>query len=135
MANASDALEEQVLTHLFRTAPWSKPTTLYVALFTAAPNDAGGGTEVSGGSYARVQRNPGDANWSAPTGGNGQTSNVAAIDFGTASASWGTITHFGIMSASTGGTLWVWGALNAARTIYSGDAFQIPAGQLTVTVA
>ena len=135
MANASDYLEGQIIAHLFRTSSWTKPTNLFIALYTAAPNDAGGGTEVSGGSYARVQRNPLDANWAAPSGGNGQTSNVAAIDFGTASANWGTITHFGILDASTSGNLLVWGALTSSRTVNSGDAFQIPAGQLTVTMA
>lgn len=135
MANASDYLETQIITHIFRTSSFTKPTGLWIALFTAAPNDAGGGTEVSGGGYARVARAPLDANWAAPSGGNGQTSNVAAIDFGTASANWGTITHFGIFDASTAGNLLVWGALTASRTVNSGDAFQIPAGQLTVTQA
>jgi hypothetical protein len=135
MANASDYLEGQIIAHIFRTASFTKPTGLWIALFTAAPNDAGGGTEVSGGGYARVARAPLDANWAAPSGGNGQTSNVAVIDFGTASANWGTITHFGIFDASTAGNLLIWGALTASRTVNSGDAFQIPAGQLTVTQA
>jgi hypothetical protein len=135
MANATDYLETNLVNHIFRTSSFSKPAGLFIALFTAAPNDAGGGTEVSGGGYARVSRAPLDANWAATSGGNGVTSNVAALDFGTASANWGTITHFAIMDASTGGNMLVWGALTASRTVNSGDAFQIPAGQLTVTFA
>ena len=135
MANASDYLEGQLIAHIFRTSSFTKPTGLYVALFTAAPNDAGGGTEVAGGGYARVARAPLDANWAAPSSGNGVTSNIAALDFGTASANWGTITHFAIFDASSGGNMLVWGALTASRTVNSGDAFQIPANQLTVTFA
>jgi hypothetical protein len=135
MSNASDYLEDNIVKHLFRTGSYTKPSNLYVALYTAAPSDSGGGTEVTGGSYARVACNPSDSNWAATSGTNGVTSNVAAINFGTASASWGTITHFGILDASSGGNLLVWGALSASKTVGSGDAFQIPAGSLTVTVA
>jgi hypothetical protein len=135
MANATDYLETNLVNHLFRTSSFTKPAGLFIALFTAAPNDAGGGTEVTGGGYARVSRAPLDANWAATAGGNGVTSNVATLDFGTASANWGTITHFAIMDASTGGNMLVWGALTASRTVNNGDAFQIPASQLTITFA
>ena len=135
MSNASDYLEDNIVKHLFRTGSFTKPTVLAVALFTAAPSDSGGGTEVSGGSYARVSVNPLDANWAATSGTNGQTSNVAAINFGTASASWGTITHFAIFDATSGGNMLVWGALTASKTVGSGDAFQIPAGSAVITVA
>lgn len=135
MANASDYLEVELVRHIFRTGSFTKPTTLAVALFTAAPSDSGGGTEVTGGSYARVSVNPSDSNWAATSGTNGLTSNVSAINFGTATASWGTITHFGIFDATSGGNLLVWGALTASKTVGNGDAFQIPAGSLTVTIA
>lgn len=135
MSNASDYLEDNIVKHLFRTGSYTKPTTLAVALFTAAPSDSGGGTEVSGGSYARVSVNPSDSNWAATSGTNGLTSNVAAVNFGTATANWGTITHFGIFDNTTGGNLIVWGALSSSKNVNSGDAFQIPAGSLTVTVA
>lgn len=135
MSAASDYLEDNIIKHLFRTGSFTKPTTIAVALFTAAPSDSGGGTEVTGGSYARVSVNPLDANWAATSGTNGQTSNVAAINFGTASASWGTVTHFGIYDATSGGNLLIWGALTASKTVGSGDAFQIPASSLVITVA
>lgn len=135
MANATDYLEDNIIKHLFRTGSYTKPTVLAVALFTAAPSDAGGGTEVSGGSYARVSLNPSDSNWAATSGTNGVTSNSSAINFGTASASWGTITHFAIFDSTSGGNMLIWGALTASKTVGSGDAFQIPAGSLTVTVA
>lgn len=136
MSAASDYLENEIIKHIFRTGTFTKPTNLYVALFTAAPSDAGGGTEVTGGSYARVQRDPGDANWAATSGTDGQTSNVAAITFPAPTADWGTVTHYGIFDASVGGNLIVHGALNNSQTITNGQqAPEYPAGSLTVTIA
>ena len=52
MAAFSDYLENKVLGHVFGGTAYTAPTTLYVALYTVAPSDTGGGTEVSGGAYA-----------------------------------------------------------------------------------
>jgi len=142
-AQASDFLENMIVDWIFRTRTPAKPTALYVALFTAAPSDAAGGTEVTGGSYSRVNLAPLDANWAATQGGNsgnssgsgGATSNSAAITYPAPTANWGTVTHFGIFDAITGGNLLIWDALTAARTILNGDpapAFAI--GQLAITV-
>jgi len=144
MSAMSDYLENQIVDHLFRTATFSKPTTVYVALFTAAPSDAGGGTEVSGGSYARVQVGPADASWNATQGGTtgassgtgGLTDNAADVTFPTPSANWGTVTHFGIFDASTGGNLLIHGALTTSKTVNNGDpAPKFTAGDLDVTFA
>lgn len=136
MSAMSDYLETQLRTHLFRTGSFTKPAALHVALFTAAPSDAGGGTEVSGGSYARVQRNPGDANWSAPNGTGGVTANVAPIIFPAPSADWGTVTHFAIFDAATAGNMLAHGALTTPRTINNGDAApEFAAGALQFTFA
>ena len=136
MSNATDYLEGELIRHLFRTGSMTKPAQLHIGLFTAPPNDAGaGGTEVSGGSYARVQVNPGDANWSAPAGGNGTTSNVGTITFPTPTAPWGIVTHFGVFDAATGGNLLIAAALQVAKTIETGDGVPFPPGSLTVTIA
>lgn len=131
----SDYLEVEIRKHIFRTGSFTKPTVLYIALYTAAPSDAGGGTEVTGGSYARVACNPGDANWSGASSTSGLTDNVSAITFPTASASWGTVTHLGILDASSGGNLLFHGALTASKTVGSGDTFSIAAGDLDITFA
>lgn len=128
-AQASNYLENKAIDHVFRSATWAKPTALYIALFTAAPNDAGGGTEVTGGGYARVNLAPLDTNWKATQGGTsgassgtgGTTSNAIAIVFPAPSADWGTATHYGIFDASSGGNLLIWDALSTPRTILSGD--------------
>lgn len=118
---------------------------LAVGLFTAAPSDSGGGTEVTGGSYARGQLNPSFSNWegtngevtdtdSAGTGG--ATQNAVAITFPTPTANWGTITHFAIFDATSGGNMLFHGALTASKTVNNGDpapSFQI--GALDVTLA
>jgi hypothetical protein len=144
MAHASNTLENLLVDHLFRAATFAKPAALHVALFTAAPSDAGGGTEVAGGGYARVATPPGDATWTATQGGisgassgtGGATSNAAAVTFPTPTADWGTVTHVGIFTAATGGTLLVWAPLTAARAILNGDpAPRFPAGAFVITVA
>jgi len=136
MAAMSDYLEVQIRAHIFRTASFTKPTVLAVGLFTAAPSDSGGGTEVSGGSYARVQRDPLDANWTAASGTDGLTDNAAALTFPAPSANWGVVTHFGIFDATSAGNLLLHGALTTPKTINNGDpapAFAI--GALDITFA
>jgi len=135
MSAMSDYLEVALIKHLFRTGSYTKPTELNVALYTAAPSDAGGGTEVAGAiGYARVNVAPLDANWAATSGTDGKTSNVAAITFGAPTGNWGTITHFGIFDES--GNLLFWGALTTPKTVNNGDpAPSFAIGALTVTLA
>lgn len=126
---ASDYLENKIIDHIFRSGSFVKPTGLYVALFTAAPSDAGGGTEVAGGGYARANLPPLDTNWKATQGGTtgassgtgGQTSNAVAIPFPAPTANWGTVSHYGIFDAAAGGNLLFWDAMTAPRTVLNGD--------------
>jgi hypothetical protein len=143
LLQASDFLENLIIDHLFRSRTWAKPTAIYVALFTAAPSDSGGGTEVSGGSYARVALAPLDTNWTATQGGttgnssgtSGQTANAVAITFPAPTANWGTVTHYGLFDAASSGNLWIWDALTAAQAITSGGATAaFAAGALQITV-
>ena len=113
----SDYLETKVLDHVFGGTSYTAPTTLYVALFTAAPSDSGGGTEVSGGAYARQTI--------AFTTSGDTTSNNAAIEFPTATANYGTVTHVGIYDASSAGNLMAWASLTSSKTIETGDVFRI----------
>ena len=109
---------------------------LFVALFTAAPSDSGGGTEVTGGSYARVAVAPSDANWSAASATDGLTDNVLDITFPLPTANWGTITHMGIFDRLTAGNLMFHGALTLSKTVNNGDpAPKFVAGNLDITLA
>lgn len=128
MSAASDYLENELLDHVLSNAAYTSPTTVYVGLFTSDPTDAGTGTEVSGGSYARQS-----ASFATASGGSASTN--ADITFPTATANWGTITHVGIYDASTAGNLLFHGAVTTSKTIESGDTFQISSGNLTITLA
>jgi len=122
----SDYLETKVLDHVFAGVAYTAPGTHYVALFTAAPSDSGGGTEVSGGAYARQTI-------AFTTSGN-TTSNNAAVEFPTATANYGTVTHVGIFDASSSGNLMAWAELTSPKTIEAGDVFRIPSGDLDITL-
>ena len=143
MSQASDYLENKLVDHVFRAATFAKPAGLYVGLFTTGPSDVGGGTEVAGNGYARVNVPPSDVNWKATQGGTtgassgntGITTNAVLVAFPTPTAGWGTVTHFGIWDAPTGGNLLVWSALGAGRLIATGDAPSFAVDGLTVTVA
>ena len=131
MAGFTDYLEDKVLDHVFGGTAYTAPSTLYVGLFTAAPSDTGGGTEVSGGSYARKSMPDMTVSGTSPT----TATNGAAVEFVTATGSWGTITHTGIFDASSGGNLLCWAALSASKVVASGDVIRFDAGDLDVTLA
>ena len=143
MAAMTDYLENKLIDQLFRAQAFTFPTGLHVGLLTAAPSDTGGGTEVSGNAYARQNLAPSLTNWAgtqaaasttASTGNTGTTSNNVAITFPTPTASWGTVTHFGVWDAATTGNLLVYGALNIAKTINQGDTVTFPISSLSFQI-
>jgi hypothetical protein len=128
MAEMSNYLENALINATLRNTSYTSPTTVYVALFTSDPTDAGSGTEVSGGSYARTA-----VTFGAPS--NGVSTNSANVEFPTCTSSWGTITHIGIMDASTSGNLLYHTALTTSKAIDVDDIFRITTGNLSVTLA
>jgi hypothetical protein len=131
MSSFTDYTENLVLTYLFTTGSATRPTAWYVGLFTAAPSDTGGGTEVSGSAYARVVTGTISGSGTATT-----FTNAAAIEFAAASGgNWGTIGWAGIFDASTGGTLLAWAPLTTSKAINDGDIFRIPASSLSITLS
>ena len=129
MSAISNYLENALINATLRNTTYTSPTTVYAGLFTSDPTDAGSGTEVSGGSYARKA-----ITFAAPS--NGVTTNsAAACEFDQATGSWGTITHFGIFDASTSGNLLYHGALTTSKTIASGDVFKFATSSVSVTLA
>ena len=129
----SDFLELELLDHVFGNAAYTAPATLYVSLFTAAPSDTGGGTEVSGGSYARVAVTNNATNFPAASGG--AKSNGTVITFPAPTANWGTVVAFGIHDAASAGNLLAWATLTTNRTINSGDgAPKFAIGDLDITL-
>lgn len=128
MAAMSNYLETALVNAVLRNTSYTSPTTVYVGLFTSDPTDAGSGTEVSGGSYVRKAMA-----FSSPS--NGATSNSSAVEFDQATASWGTVTHFGLFDASSSGNLLLHGALTTSKTIDDGDVFKFATSALTATFA
>jgi hypothetical protein len=128
MAEMSNYLENALINVTLRATAYTAPTNVYVGLFTSDPTDAGSGTEVSGGSYARQE-----VTFSSPS--NGVTSNSADIIFDQATADWGIVGWIGIFDALTTGNLLYHTDLNTAKTIETDDIFKIESGQLSVTLA
>jgi len=130
MAGFSDYLEDKVLDHVFGGNAYTAPATLYVALYTVAPTDTGGGTEVTGGSYAR-QTGTFTVSGTNPT----TASNSAAIEYPTATANYGTVVAVGILDASSGGNLLAYADLDTSKSVTTGDVFRFDTGDLDITLA
>ena len=129
MAALSDYAENLILNWLMKNTG-SAPSATYLALFTAAPNDAGGGTEVSGNGYARQA-----VTWDTASGTGGTTSNSTAETFTASGGDFGTVTHIGIFDAATSGNLLWHGAMTSSKTVADGDSLQFAIGAIDLTIA
>ena len=137
MSAASNYLENKVLDHVLRVTSYSQPAGLWLALFnntsgSAAANLEAGTltdeTSTSGTAYARKA-----VTFAAASSGSSATS--ATVTFDTATANWGTITHVAVMDAATSGNVLFYGAVTTAKTIETGDTFQVSSGNLTIALA
>jgi hypothetical protein len=130
MAALSDYAEKLLLDWMMTNGSATRPTAWYVALYTAAPSDSGGGTEVSGNGYSRQA-----VTFAAASTPGGTTSNTGAVTFTAAGGSWGTISHIGIFDASTSGNLLWHGSMTASKTIADGDTLEFAIGNIDLTIA
>jgi len=130
MSDFSNYAENAVGNHLLRNTALTSPTLVYLALFTAVTDaEAGTGTEVSGGSYARTA-----ITFGAPT--NGVFTNSAAVTFAAATGNWGTVSHCAVMDASTAGNaITIIKALSSSVAVNTPNVFEIASGQLSFTIA
>lgn len=132
MSGLVDSIENTILDEILGNATYM-PNPIYIGLMTAEPNDDGTGvTEPSGGAYARVSVANNLTEWPAASGGT--KSNANAIDFTTATAAWGVITHYGIFDASSGGNLLAFGALDSSRDVQTSDTFSFLATAFIVAL-
>lgn len=133
--NASTFLETAALNHFFRNQPQTPSAQLFVALYISDPTDDNVGTEIQGGGYARQQ-----IAFSAPVqvpaqvGTKGQIANNAEIRFPVASTDWGVVSHFGILTAATGGNLLAHAPVPVPKIIESGDEAKFNVGTLTISI-
>lgn len=127
MPGLSRYAHQHLLDHIFRTTTYTQPTALYVALFTVTPTSQGGGTEVTGGSYARVLHN----GWNAATSADPSVvTNNGEILFPQATADWGTVVAGAVFDASTGGNMLAWGTVT--KTISNGDQARFASGNFAI---
>jgi len=124
----SNTFETHVLNYVFTATSVTRPTAWYLALFTSNPAEDASGTEVStsGTAYARQS--------AAFTVSGNTASNSSAIEFPTATASYGTVSHVGVFDASTSGNLIAYSALSTSKAIDTGDVFRVPSGDLDITL-
>ena len=130
MAALSDYAEKLILDWMMTAGSATRPTSWYVALFTAAPSDSGGGTEVTGSGYARQS-----VTFDAGSSPGGTTQNSGAVSFTASGGNFGTVTHIGIFDAVSGGNLLWHGAMTASKTINDGETLEFSAGNIDLTIA
>lgn len=135
MSNMSDYLEDALTAWIAGTTFPAPPANWYVALFVTATDDATGGTEVTGGSYARKAVAASGAQWTRGTGGPGTVTNTNVITFTTASADWGTVSHAAIYDAVSGGNRIMHGALTTPKAVGNGVTFEIAATDMDLVFA
>lgn len=122
----SDYLETAILNAVLRNVSFVSPSTVYLALFTVAPTDSGGGTEVTGGSYARQA-----VTFAAPV--SGVVANSGSVTFPQATAPWGTVVAMALFDALTVGNMLYYGNLATSKTIGTND--QLAFANAAITVA
>lgn len=131
MSALSAYLENKINDHILGGPDYARPANVSFGLFTALPTESGGGTEVTGGSYARATVVNSGASFAASASGTKVTNTLVA--FPTATADWGSIVGFGIFDASSGGNLLYFGALLTARTVNNGDTARFASGDFSIT--
>lgn len=129
MAALSNYSEKLLLDWMLTNGSATRPTSWYVALYTATPNDAGGGTEVSTGGYTRKS-----VSFAAASSPGGTIANSDVVNFTASGASFGTVSHLGIFDSASGGNLLVYGALATPLEVLDGDALEFGIGNLIITL-
>lgn len=123
----SNTYETNVLKWAFTADSVTRPTSWYLGLFTANPDEDGSGaTEVSGNAYARKAV-------TFSVSGNLAT-NTGAVEFDVATGAWGVISHVAVFDASTGGNQIAYAALTTSKDIQTGDVIRFPVGDVDITL-
>ena len=126
MSALTNVAENRLLDHLCLVTAWTPTSPLKVALFTVTPGEAGGGTEVSGGAYARTNVTFGSA-------ANGSIGNTNDVIFPTASASWGTVVAVAVYDSAGAPVMILYGPTAVGKLVEQGDEYRLPVGAITLT--
>ena len=128
------ASANKILDRNFGGTAYTPIATMYFSLSTTPyAIDGTGGTEPSGGAYARVALVNDKTNWT--TASNASLTNSAAVTFAESTASWGTVVAVGIFDALTSGTLWFYDTLTPSRSIASATTVLFAIGAITVSMS
>lgn len=130
MGSSTNYLELELLDHALGTGvAFSQPGQVYCALFTAAPGEGGGGTEVAGAGYVR------DAvNFNAASGASANATNSNALSWTATGGNFGTVVAIGLFDQSSGGNMLFYSDLSVNKTVNDGDTLDIAAGAISVTL-
>lgn len=127
----STYMQNKLIDFVFRAQSYTPPATIYVALTTTTPTASSCGTEVTGGSYARVAITSSLGNWAGTqgagttaisSGSTGQTSNNGTVTFPAPTANWNTVLGFCLFDSVSSGNMLVYSTLTVPVTITSGGA-------------
>ncbi len=130
MGSFSDYWENRLLDYIFGKSSLTPPV-VYLGLLTAEPGEDGTGlAEPNGKAYQRIQTSASDWNVSA----SGSLDNAVDIIFPMATGNWGTVTHFALFDAATGGNMLAYGALSPAKVVGSGVIAKFAAGDLVINL-
>mgnify|MGYP003148617526 FL=1 len=133
---ATTYLENKILSFIFKNnaGSFSSPgDSIYVGLATAVSDaEAGSLTEATFGSYARQQVTASNWTLTSASGDTQTIKNAANIEFPASTGTSNTITHAFIVDASSSGNILFVGALDASKTIATGDVFRINTNNLTI---
>jgi hypothetical protein len=130
MAALSDYAEKLVLDWLMTTGSATRPTDWYVALYTAAPSDSGGGTEVSTGGYARQA-----VTFAAASSPGGTTDNSTTVSFTASGDNYGSVSHIGLFDAVSGGNLICHGSMTSPNNVDDAETLEFSIGNIDLSIS
>lgn len=133
----SNYAAQALLNYMFgKTSNFDTQPTIYVSLHTGDPGETGASECADSGAYARVATAATDWN-TATLADPSLLDNAVAIEFPSATAAWGTITHFGLWDSGThgAGNFLGGGALSdQSKSVVNGDTPLFAIGDLDVTL-
>lgn len=127
MGSISDFLEKELLDHVFN-ASWAAPANVFVGLSTGDPLDTGAGMEepTGTGAYTRATITFGAAASRA-------VDQSAKVTFPQATANWGTITHYAVFDAVSGGNMLAHGSLNSSKRVVNGNTPSLATSEVNIS--
>ena len=127
MAAMTDYLRNKLMNHVTKNIAYTPPSSLWLALFTTPADASGGGTEVTGGGYARRP-----IPFTTPMGGSGY--NSADVFFPTATAPWNSIVSIAIFDANMAGNMLFYGKVTVPEFVNTGNTYVVEQNDILLTM-